>query len=88
MNQYSETVSSSNREKHLPWYRKATWLLSAAASLLVVALLARSTSWAQIASYLPFLIILACPVAMLLMCRNHGKPDSGSRSTPDRTDRL
>lgn len=59
-----------------PWYRNPLWLALGVAGMLAVVLLA-SGQLGRTASYWPYLLLLACPLMHLFMCRGK-KQEAGS----------
>ena len=59
-----------------PWYRNPLWLGLGVVGMLAVVLYA-SGHFGRAASYWPYLLLLACPLMHLFMCRGK-KHESGS----------
>jgi hypothetical protein len=66
-----------------PWYRNPLWLGLGVVGMLAVVLYA-SLHFGQAGSYWPYLLLLACPLMHLFMCR--GKKQEASSAAPGPVD--
>jgi Protein of unknown function (DUF2933) len=68
-----------------PWYRNPLWLGLGVVGMLAVVLYA-SGHLGRAASYWPYLLLLACPLMHLFMCR--GKKEEAGSAAPGPADSV